>query len=176
MNNKGQTLIELVVGLGLLAVTITILSVATITGLQNSQFSKNQAQATKLAQEGMEKVRSIRERNYTVCGPSPVKDWNSIYSTAMACQPNPASCSYVLATLSDPIREGCTPSEFWLNNVNSTQPEEIMTGGVSFNRLIIIKDYGTPSVLTQKEVTVTVSWTDLSGTHSSKLVTVMVEL
>ncbi len=176
MNNKGQTLIELVVGLGLLAVTITILSVATITGLQNSQFSKNQAQATKLAQEGMEKVRTIRNRNYTVCGPSPVTDWNSIYSTALTCQSNPSSCSYVLATAADPAPGGCTPTEFWLNIVNPTLPEEIITEGVSFSRLIIIKDYGTPSVLTQKEITVTVSWTDISGTHNSKLVTVMAEL
>lgn len=183
MNSKGQSLIELVVALGLLAVIITILAVATITGLQNSQFSKNQALATKLAQEGQEKIRTIRARNYTVCGPNPssptgVKDWNSIYGSDMNCQATPSlACSYVLATIdTPPAIIDCTATEFWLNNVNTTQPEQIMNEGVNFDRIITIKDYGVVPNRAQKEVTVTVSWTDFSGVHSSKLVTVLADL
>lgn len=175
MNNKGQSLIELLVALGLLTVVITILSIATITGLQNSQYSKNQAQATKLSQEGLEKVRTVRDRNYTVCGPAGVTVWNSIYDVPMSCQA-PASCSYVLATAATPPPPGCIATEFWLNNVNITQPEQIVAEGASFSRIITIRDYGTPADITQKEITVTVSWTDLSGTHSSKIVTVLAKL
>lgn len=176
MNNKGQSLIELLVALGLLTVVITILSIATITGLQNSQYSKNQAQATKLSQEGLEKIRTVRDRNYTVCGPSGVAVWNSIYDVPMNCQANPASCSYALATITASAPSGCTATEFWLSNVNTTQPEQIVAEGASFSRIITIRDYGTPADITQKEVAVTVSWTDLSGTHSSKIVTVMAKL
>src|SRR5436190_1935218 len=62
-NNRGQSLLEIVVTLGLGLIIITGISIVAINGLKNSQFSKNQAVATKLAQEGLERVRQIRSQN-----------------------------------------------------------------------------------------------------------------
>lgn len=170
-NNRGQSLIELVVALGLLTVIITILSVTTITGLRNSQFSKNQSQATKLGQDGLEKLRAIRDRNYTVCGPGEnIKAWNSIYDTN--CPTTPLTCKYTLKTL--PVGACVTPpSEIWLSN-NTNPPEEIVAEGVTFTRTITITDY--KNDINQKEVNVKVSWTDLSGDHNSNLSTIMAKL
>lgn len=165
-NSKGQSLLELVIGLGLLTVVITVLTITTIGGLRNSQFSKNQTQATKLAQEGLEKVRAIRDRNYAVCGPNNITNWSSIYT--LNCS---QTCPYILKTGAPSC--GSVSADFWLSY--SAVPEAIMADGVNFNRLVSVKDFGNPSDITQKEITVTVSWTDLSGTHSSKLTTILAQ-
>ena len=59
-SHKGQSLLELVVSVGLLVVVVTALAVTMINGLRNSQFSQNQSQATKLAQEGLDGVKNVK--------------------------------------------------------------------------------------------------------------------
>ena len=49
-------------------IVVGALVFAIIASLRNAQFSKNQSQATKLAQEGIEKVRSARDRGETIGG------------------------------------------------------------------------------------------------------------
>lgn len=61
---KGDTLIEVLVALGLITVVITALAGVVITSMGNTQFSKNQNTATQYAQEGMEIIRRIRDDNY----------------------------------------------------------------------------------------------------------------
>lgn len=66
--NKGQTLIEFVVALSFIAMIATAITTATVTTLNNAEFSNNQSLATKYSQEGMEIVRTIRDNNYTAFG------------------------------------------------------------------------------------------------------------
>lgn len=61
-NEKGQSLLELVVSIAIAILVLGALTFAIITSLRNASFASNQAQATKLAQEGLENVRSTRDR------------------------------------------------------------------------------------------------------------------
>jgi prepilin-type N-terminal cleavage/methylation domain-containing protein len=71
---KGQTLIEVLVALGIISVVATALAAVVITSASNAQFSKNQNMATQYTQEGMEIVRRMRDSDYTV-----FRTYNSIY-------------------------------------------------------------------------------------------------
>ncbi len=63
---KGQTLIEVLVALGIIAVIVTALTAVVITSLGNTRYGKDQNLALQYAQEGLEVVRSIRDENYNV--------------------------------------------------------------------------------------------------------------
>lgn len=56
-NNRGQTLLEAIIALGAILIVLSATSVAVVTSLNNSSFVKQQNQANKLAQQGMEYVR-----------------------------------------------------------------------------------------------------------------------
>lgn len=57
LNNRGQTLLEAIIALGAILIVLSATSVAVVTSLNNSSFVKQQNQANKLAQQGMEYVR-----------------------------------------------------------------------------------------------------------------------
>ena len=59
--SKGQTLLELIVVVTVGIVIVAALTFIIIFSLRNADLAKNQTQATKLAQEAVEKVRSIRD-------------------------------------------------------------------------------------------------------------------
>lgn len=59
---------EVLVALAVAVIVITAITLLSITSLSNTQTSKNQEQATKYAQEGMELMRKIRNSNYTAFG------------------------------------------------------------------------------------------------------------
>ena len=61
---KGQTLIEVLVALGIITVVVTALVSVVITSLSNTQYSKSQSQASQFAQEGMEVMRQWRDSDY----------------------------------------------------------------------------------------------------------------
>ncbi|HUS59771.1 MAG TPA: prepilin-type N-terminal cleavage/methylation domain-containing protein [Nevskiaceae bacterium] len=58
---KGQSLIEVLVALAVMAIVILALVRVTTVSIRNATFAKNRALATKYAQEGMEKVRAYRD-------------------------------------------------------------------------------------------------------------------
>lgn len=58
----GQSLLELVVSMAVAILVLGSLAFAIITSLRNAQFASRQTQSTKLAQEALEKVRSLRDR------------------------------------------------------------------------------------------------------------------
>ncbi len=62
---KGQTLIEVLVALGIAVVVLTAMGTAVISALNNAQFSKSQNLATHYAVEGMEVMRRIRDSDWT---------------------------------------------------------------------------------------------------------------
>lgn len=61
---KGETLIEALVALGLIAIVVTAVATTVTTALSNVQFNEKQTRATKYAQQGIETVRQIRNQNY----------------------------------------------------------------------------------------------------------------
>jgi len=105
---KGQTLIEVLIALSVAVVVITSVTLIAITSLNNTQSSKNQEQATKYAQEGMEIVRKVRNSSYatfagyngTYCvakgqltlgaqlGSCTTTNINSLYVRSVQIQPN----------------------------------------------------------------------------------------
>ncbi|MEX2007564.1 MAG: hypothetical protein WD992_02210 [Candidatus Levyibacteriota bacterium] len=64
INQRGQTLIEALIGLAVAIVIISAIVIAVISSLSNAQFTKNQNQANHYAQEGMEIVRQIRNSSW----------------------------------------------------------------------------------------------------------------
>lgn len=157
-NNRGSTLLEVLVSLALVLFVVTALTITTINGLKNSQLSQNQLQATKLAQEGVELVKQARERNcpVSIIGESTSYFWygpgQSIWSRAFV------------------------PTDFKMNSsgsscsIDQVTKDEVLEN--KFNRKITIEDSG---ALNRKKVTVRVSWTDFSGAHTTEVVTVLSE-
>ncbi len=60
-NNKGQTLIEVVITLGVALIIITSILVLANASNRRATIARQSTQASKLAQEGMEIVRNIRD-------------------------------------------------------------------------------------------------------------------
>lgn len=177
VTERGQTLLEITISLGVAVVVVTALTIVTISGLRNSQFAQNQATATKLAQDWLEQVRSMRDQNATVCDPiRGVYNWNDLVTGLYSSSPwnnncGSSACYYVVRT-NPPT--GCT------GNPNTTTATLLIpvtqntpdTQG-SFTRIVSIQNYGIPPDPRQKKVTSTVSWNDFSGPHSSILETIL---
>lgn len=63
--SRGQSLIEAVVALGITVLILVTLVSGVVSALKTVQFARNKTLATKYAQEGIEAVRSIRDRGWT---------------------------------------------------------------------------------------------------------------
>lgn len=177
-NYNGQSLLEVTIMIGVVALVGSGLAFVTLTSLRNSQFSKNQVQATKLAQEGISQVRAIRDRHYTVCKNAnpPLNQWNASFWSSLPCPapvgpatpvclftlqntPKTVNCSGISTSVTDPA---------WLYEYQANQ--DIVNS--IFSRKVIITDIDA----NQKKVEVTVSWNDASGTHKSDLFTILTNI
>jgi len=63
-DERGETLVEVLVALGIITVVASALVGVVVTSMGNTRFSKDQNQATQYAQEGMEIVRQKRDDGY----------------------------------------------------------------------------------------------------------------
>ncbi len=61
MKNKGQTLIEVLVGFTAMVVIVGAITMLSISALNNAQYAKNQSFATQYAQQGIEMMRNLRD-------------------------------------------------------------------------------------------------------------------
>ncbi len=158
-NETGQTLLEVIVAATVGILVVSALTFAVIFSLRNASFAKNQAQATKLAQEGIEKVRSISDRDeagtviYQYNPGLYTSKFSDLWGVYFNC---PLNCYYYFN--SSGILTGGTAS-------NS---ETI----VSFKRQILIEDQS----LELKKITAVVIWSDFAGSHESKLTTILRKL
>lgn len=156
-SEKGQSLIELVVSMAIAVLVLGALTFAVIISLRNAQFAKNQAQATKLAQESLENIRSLRDRDgkvdYIKSDLTHTTKFSDLWSIAFSC---PGNC-------------------YFFFNASA-----VLTGGSSgtfetilpnFTRQIQIEDASSGS--TQKEITAVVRWSDAQGAHESRLNTIL---
>lgn len=145
MNMKGETLIEVLIALSAAVVVITAVSYLSVSSLSNSQFVKDQTQAIKYAQEGLEIVRSIRNTDYLEFGTYEGmyclgKDDNVLLSAVASCDTPNIDGEYI-------------------RSVTVTQDELPQNGGCGLNFA---------------KVFVTVAWTSTkcsggSYCHTSKL-------
>lgn len=178
LNNKGENLIELIVVLTVGVIVIGALVFATISSLRNASLAKNHAQATKLAQEGIEKVRTGRDRNATINFGSwdgsgthialgtPIH-WqdDSLWNNTIAslCG-NTGSCYMKIINSNNLVWVSTS------NNFPTGFAEALNTN--QFERAVILSD--DPSTYTQqKTVTVIVRWQDFAGFAESKLTTIL---
>lgn len=64
IKEKGQTLIEALVALGAAVLVLSAITVAVISALNNTQYTKNQNLATQYAQQGIEIMRQINQSSW----------------------------------------------------------------------------------------------------------------
>lgn len=199
----GQTLIELVIVVTVLVLIIGALVSATIASLRNAQFGSNQTQATKLAQEGIEKLRSSRDRNKSFVNFGTVTSWNGVGTSLCSGTVDIAADSIWCYHISGPIGSCDSPSQKGLCYFNIDSNSGILTNIGSnatlfpsnaesdqstpplpkgFKRVITMSDdLDHNSVFDddykhQKEVTVVVTWSDFAGDHESRLTTLLRKL
>jgi type II secretory pathway pseudopilin PulG len=172
MNHRGQTLIELIISVTLILIIITGVTILTVKGLQNSQYSRNQIQATKLAQEGIEKMRTIRDNSFTVCGWA--ASGNTVAPNGLWSAACPAGCRYLIQETAGTCNSTAT-SSLWINFTASTTAVETKNiNGVNFTRYVVVTngtDLSGSANINVKNIDLIVSWTDSSGNHSSKIST-----
>lgn len=162
-SKKGQSLMELVIVVAVVVTVVGALVFATIASLRNAQFAKNQAQATKLAQEGLEKIRSLRNRDeankvdYTRGDGTHTSKFSDLWSISFTCGAG-ANC-YFYFNSSGTLVGG--------TSVNFELPTAVPP---NFKRQFQIEDNDGG---TQKKVTAKVLWTDFAGEHESKLTTIL---
>lgn len=63
--SAGQSLVEIIVSLGMVALLVMGVVVATTTSLKNSQAGRLRSQAVQLAQEGIELTRVLRDKGWS---------------------------------------------------------------------------------------------------------------
>ena len=127
---KGQSLVESVVAIAVVILIVSGLIVAVISSLHSSQSSRARSTATKLTQTGIEAIRNLRDGGWTqfITFVSPV--------------------AWCLDESGNPLPP---------NDIDSSCPQ-IITGGVSFDRRVLITaDVFPPEKTTIK---VTVTWTE----------------
>lgn len=156
---EGQSLMELIVVIAMTIIVISALVFATIASLRNARLAQNQIQATKLAQQGLEKMRSLRDRdgpvNYTGADIQ-TKKFSGLWSIHFSC---PDNCFFFFN--SPGALTGGTSSNF---ETPQDSPE--------FLRQFQIEDEE-ESMAAEKKVTALVKWTDFAGEHESRLTTIL---
>jgi hypothetical protein len=105
MNQKGQSLVEALIALGVATIVVSAMAVAAITAVNNADFSKYQNLATQYAQQGVE---IVRQQSQT--------DWNIFYTNYVGSWPSGRSwCLSQNLTWSPMPVTGCTKN---INNQN----------------------------------------------------------
>lgn len=179
-NEAGQSLIEVIVAIAVGTLVVSALTFATIFSLRNANFSKTSAQATKLAQEGIERVRAGRDRNQCLTLPPDVNSWKGDNSSC----PGGSIWDYQISgngLCDDPSLGKCyfnvglggilTNIGFASALFPASLAEGIPTANPVFRRAVLLSDDSTYA--TQKTVTVIVRWSDFAGEHESKLTTIL---
>lgn len=170
---RGATLMELVVVVGISALVVGALVFVTVASLRNAQISRNQIQATKLAQEGMEWVRLGRNENSEIRGNFMISSqlidkWNSsaLWSNNINGNCGDGVSTFCYFTIS---QTGILDHKGALAAV----PGNDSIG--SFRRAVILTDDAS-SYQTQKTVIVVVEWGTGTNKHQSRLTTILRKL
>lgn len=191
----GQTLLELLVVMTIVSIVVGGLVFAIIGSIRNSSFAKNQAEATKFAQEGIERVRSGRDRNDPIGGNfvimgSTITSWQDSNLWSNRIDKNcgdtganpPINCYFKLTYNNTSIGVGSSyPGAITYLTASTTIPStaETISSSTQFTRAVILTDSNdicssnVRCYTVEKDVRVVVSWTDFTGTHESRLSTIL---
>jgi type II secretory pathway pseudopilin PulG len=148
LNNRyrlllGQSLIEVVIALGIVVALSTALITAGLITQRSSRTAQYNSQATRLAQQNIEQIRIFRDRQ----GFSAISD---------------GSCFTIDASSPDPA--------IWtLSTAMCPTGESLILGNIQFNRRISISPDGSD----KKIIEVTVSWEDSGGVQVVKNETIL---
>lgn len=163
-NSSGQSLVEILIALAVTAVVILALVVISLMGLKNAQFAQNQAKVTKYAQEAIDQIKTIRDRNGTVNFRYSTNT-TSTFSDLWARNLNndcSGSCYFNLSSDPSPVLSG---------NYQVTTAVDTLPDG--FSRVIKIEDNSPLAYQTEKRIVVMVKWTDGAGNHESNVQTIL---
>lgn len=143
-HQSGQTLIEVIVAIGLVVlVLITLVSALTL-AIRNNQFAKDQVLARNYARESLEWLRSLRNQ----------MEWSSFYDMIVADAP---PVTYCLPTL-----PATTTLAQALGNTVCSATDIIPS--TRYQRSILFTAPATDEV----DAVVTVQWIDGGKTHQSQ--------
>lgn len=169
----GQTLIELIVVITVGVLIVSALTFATISTLRNAHFAKNEAQATKLAQQMLEAVRTGRDRDAAITsfkiGVDDVTSWSDphMWGNIGSTCASPNNCYFTVDT---------TTSIGALTYKGSGVNIPITISPINgFTPAVILSDSNT-TYSVEKIVTAIVKWSDFSGEHQSNLKTYLRKL
>ena len=145
INTKGQSLFEIIFAITISAIVLVgILSVAAFS-VRNATFSRNKSLANKYAQEVGEWLKQQK---------SNASSWDAFYDIALPSQPDPDSWCFV--TLSWNFHRTCTETTDYISGL--------------FLRNVTVSDQDSGKGL---QFTVTVTWTDQIGIHTTETTTVL---
>ena len=188
-SNKGQTLIEVIAALAVGTIIITALLSLAARSNRNANFARTSAQATKLAQQGLEIIRNIDSvnapeaiRNAGVfCVPLSNCAWSDLYSIGIT-EPTADVHNFSLVSLAT-----CGIGSSWCLVYGFPTPPTIEVIDVNlgnFTREVRITDETASgpepcnavgslplTSLETKLVTVTVRWDDPSGAQDASVST-----
>lgn len=174
-NTKGQTLIEIIIAIAIGTLVISsILALATRSN-RNSNLARASSQASKLAEEGLEIIKNIKDQGRDVIFPNvPTTNevnWVGFYNTEDLSGDR-------FYHLHEPTELECSGNESWCIHAETAVPETIDLDGQIFERVIMINDdfgNGCNDNITDpreiKQFSVVVTWTDPVGEHEQRVVT-----
>lgn len=138
---KGQTIIEVLIALGVGVVILTALTSIVLSSLTNVQRSSSESDAARLAQEGMEVVKSMRSNDWNTYS-SLSGDYclaascSAITTTVSACGPKTTTCGLNVA--SKYVRE----VNVSVNNASCVPPGATVTQSSRFNKVTVLVNFG----------------------------------
>lgn len=149
---SGQTMIEMVVATGMVALVLVAIVSGIALSIRNSRFSKNKALATRYAHEAVEKFRNYRDE----VGWQPfIEEVLGGLTEVDFCLPTMPASAAEVANFT-----GVCGSEKIANTLGST---EFVRGAH-----VTVQNQSNPNDTV--EMTVTVTWVEGSKVHSSELV------
>ncbi len=172
-NNKGFTLVESLVAIGILSISILATFTAVANGLQSSEISRDQIKAFYLIQEGMEFIKNTREENALKNISGTPTDWLAGISAVGGVAPAGDACYFGRTCRIDSANKTMTycGAAFSTCPVLQQSPTTLVYGynagwtNTRFKREIQIESVNA----TEIKVTIQVSWTGGDVTKSVKV-------
>lgn len=156
---QGQSLVEVIIALGVLMVVVVGFTNIVLTSLQNAKFARNQEEANQIARNAMEIVRVIRDQG-TATSDSPPVSWDTIWNRSGYPINSDGRCYQI---------SNDTFPNYTLSELNCTNPKQPVMGSI-YTREIRFLDPG-GSARDYLIVQVTVEWREAAGIRSVELST-----
>ncbi len=152
--SKGLTLLEVMVSLSILIVGMTVMTTLTIATFQRNMSNKERLQATNLADEGVEVVKYIRDKD------------SSTFFTATNFDPG-----QIYEIGADRYIHFDSATDDWIINDLSNSPTDETSIQGMFSRKIVFSDFINTPESEEVTITCTVIWTTKEAKGVNQTVT-----